>query len=59
MLLSSATQGRFVQISGKEAMSEGSAVSLMASGPKAELREVLGSHRFEGHFCIRIILLIP
>lgn len=39
MLLSSATQGRFVQVSGKEAMSEVSAVSLMASGPKAELTE--------------------
>lgn len=39
VLLSSAIQGRFMQVSGKETMSEGSAVSLMASGPKAELGE--------------------
>lgn len=59
MLSSSATQGRFVQVSGKESISEGSAAPLTASGPKAELGEVLCSHRFQGYVCIRMILLIP
>lgn len=40
-------------------LSEDPAVSLTASGPKAELWEALCSHRFQGSFCIRIMLLIP
>lgn len=59
MLLSSTTQGRFVQVGGKDAMAEGSAAPLTASGPKAELGEVLCSHRFQGYSCIRMILLVP
>lgn len=45
-------------MSGKEAVSEGSAPSRIASGPKAGLGEVLGSHRFQGRFCVRVLLLI-
>lgn len=47
------------RVSGKEAISVGSAASLIASGPKAGLRAVLGSHRFQGCFYIRMLLLVP
>lgn len=45
-------------MTGKEAVSEGSAASRIASGPKAGRGEVLGSRRFQGCFCVRVLLLI-